>query len=281
MPELPEVETIKNQLSPEIIGEKIIATFQNSLTFRGKSLPNLAVLENEIILNVTRRNKYLIIITTNYYLLIHLGMSGQLLVVKEIPLQKHIHIHIYFKNKILYYQDTRRFGMINLYLKNDYSSINLLPPLSKLGIEPLSEDFTLEYLNNLIFILSNKKLSAKKFIMDGSYICGVGNIYANEILFLSKIHPEELIQNISLIQISNMYKYIKKVLAQAIEMGGSTISDFIHINGTKGSMQDYYYVYGKENQPCKTCNNLILRIKQNGRSSFFCSHCQIKTENIN
>lgn len=276
MPELPEVETIKNQLIPEIKFNTIYDTFQSTLQLRRQPIPNLKVLIGQKILNISRYNKYIAITFNDYYLLIHLGMSGQLMVEKTLPNKKHIHAYFKFKDKVMYFQDTRRFGKIDIYSKNSYLNINDIPVIANLGLEPLSLNFTPESLTSLINSIKNKKTNIKKFIMDGSYICGIGNIYANEILFLSKIHPESTLTSLTPSLIKLLHQNIQSILNQAIAMGGSTISDFVHVNGANGQMQNYYQVYGRENKNCYICNNLIVRIKQQGRSTFFCSNCQHK-----
>lgn len=271
MPELPEVETVKNQLTPILKSETIYEVFQSDFNLRGKPIPSLSGLIGQKILNVTRRNKYVIVNLSDYYLFFHLGMTGQLLFSDTIPNQKHVHAYLKLSKNYLYFQDIRRFGKIELYSKSNYKSIEDIESIKSLGIEPLSEDFTL---NKLKEIISNKNTPAKKFIMENSYICGIGNIYACEILFLSKIHPAAIVKNITNEQLNLLYNNIKEVLSKAIELGGSTISDFKHVNGSSGKMQNFYYVYDRENIPCKICNNLINRIKQYGRSTFYCSYCQ-------
>lgn len=271
MPELPEVETVKNQLLPIIQSETIYEVYQSDLNLRGKPMPSLISLVGQKIINVTRRNKYVIIELQDYFLFFHLGMTGQLLFSENIPTQKHIHAYLKLSKTFLYFQDVRRFGKIELYSKKDYQNFYDIPSIKSLGIEPLSLDFNLEKLREII---KNKNTPAKKFIMDNAYICGIGNIYACEILFLSKIHPAAIIKNLTEDQINLLYSNIKSVLTKAIELGGSTISDFKHVNGSSGNMQNFYYVYDKEGVACKICGNLINRIKQYGRSTFYCSYCQ-------
>lgn len=273
MPELPEVETIKNQLFPIIVGKTIINTFQSNLNLRKKPIPDLNILCNQIITNVFRRNKYIIIEMKNFYLFIHLGMTGQLLLEENLPNKKHIHAYFQFYNGFLYYQDARRFGSIQVYSKKDFPNFDEIPTISVLGFEPLSSEFTY---NKLAQLILNNKSVAKKFIMDNHLICGIGNIYACEILFLSKIHPEVMMKDINHEQCELLFFNIKSVLKKAIQLGGSTISDFKHVNGESGKMQDFYFVYDREKENCKVCNTLIERIKQQGRSTFFCPYCQKK-----
>lgn len=274
MPELPEVETIKQQLNFEIINLKIKSVYTANLTLRGKIIPDLKKIKGENILNIYRRNKYLVFELNNYFLLIHLGMTGQLVIDKQLPNKKHIHAYFEFDNKILYYQDARRFGKIEIYDKKDYLSYLDLPEFKNLGFEPLEDNFTLESFKNILNNIKNKNMNLKQFIMDGKYVCGIGNIYANEILFLSKINPQECIKNLKENDISILYDNILLILNKAIELGGSTISDFVHVNGESGKMQNFYKVYNRFKKPCFVCGTNIERIKQQGRSSFFCPNCQ-------
>lgn len=270
MPELPEVEVLKNELIV-ILNKKIINIKTSNKNLHGKKIPDMNSLIGDKFTNIYRRNKYLILESSHYYLVVHLGMTGQLKFEDNIPDEKHIHIIISFSDKVLYYKDIRRFGSISLYDKNTFPNYLIIPLFTKLGVEPLSPEFTIETLNKYI---DDSKSSSKSFIMNGNYICGIGNIYASEILFLSKISPQIPINSISIEQRNFLFKNIIDVLSKAILMGGSTISDFVHLNGQKGSMQEHYYVYGRTNQPCKICTTLIQKIKQNGRSSFYCPSCQ-------
>lgn len=272
MPELPEVEIIKKQLTNNIIGKNIVDIKNSNLSLHGKPIPNLSKLICQKILNIFRRNKYLILETEKTFLVIHLGMTGQLISADSLPAnQKHIHLEIYFDKSILYYKDIRRFGSINLYCKSEYKDYLSIPLFSKLGYEPLDPSFSF---GNLDSSIKKSKTTAKNFIMDGKYICGIGNIYASEILFLSKINPTKIINKITKKQKQALYKNIVEVLNKAISLGGSTISDFVHTNGSSGKMQDHYFVYARDSKDCKICGSQITKIKQNGRSTFYCPHCQ-------
>lgn len=272
MPELPEVEIIKNQLKKTILNQKILSVYITHLNLHGKPIPDLSILKNQQFLSVYRRNKYLILETENNFLVMHLGMTGQLIYSDKLPeKQKHIHIKFEFQNSILYYQDIRRFGSAHLFSKEMYSSYKEIPLFSKLGYEPLDKSFSFENLNECI---NNSSGDAKKFIMDGNKICGIGNIYASEILFLTKINPMSEIKNIPIKKRKLLFENIIKVLDRAVQMGGSTISDFVHVNGNMGKMQEHYYVYAREGQPCKICNTNIKKIKQHQRSTFYCPNCQ-------
>lgn len=274
MPELPEVETIKRQLTPSVIGKEIISTYVSGKRLR-REIPNLEVLKRQKILNIFRRNKYLVFETQHLWMVIHLGMTGKLIVEDIYQLKKHTHFLLSLSNELfISYEDARRFGSLDLFSKEQYPDYYKIPLLVKLGIEPLESDFTIKNITGLIL---NSSLEIKKFLMDSNIICGLGNIYANEVLFICKIHPKKITKTLSKKQILLLYKEIPLLLEKAISLGGSSISDFVHANGSKGSMQDNYFVYGRDNQMCKLCHTPIEKIFQAGRSSFYCPHCQKDT----
>lgn len=271
MPELPEVETVKRQLKETIIGQKIQDFKLSGLRLR-REIPSLSDLKNQTILNIFRRNKYLIIELNYNWLVIHLGMTGQLIFVDKIPLhKKHVHCILHFwGGHYLYYEDPRRFGSIDLYHKKDFSDYHQIPLFENLGFEPLEASFTFNKFNELF----SKSKNIKSFLMDASFVCGIGNIYASEILFLSKISPKRDILDTSEPERKLLFQNIKNVLKKAIELGGSSISDFVHVNGQSGKMQNFYNVYGRNGLKCNCCNHLVEKINQNGRSTFFCPSCQ-------
>lgn len=270
MPELPEVEIIRRELLDHTIGKKITAVESSDLKLR-KEIPTLEHLVGQKITAIHRRNKYLILETNHNWIVIHLGMTGQLLYSKNgVPNKKHIHFKLLLtKDECLYYVDPRRFGLIEGFYKSTYPYFNSIPLFSNLGIEPLGHFEEEDFLS----LFKNKK-TAKSFLLDGSMVCGLGNIYANEILFLSNIHPQENILSLSEQERKILFSHIKPTLLKAIELGGSSISDYVHTNGTKGEMQKFYNVYGRDKKPCNCCGTIIEKISQNGRSSFFCPSCQ-------
>lgn len=274
MPELPEVEIIKRELNDKIMNRNILSVHTSSYKLHGKPIPDLNLMIGESFNSIYRRNKYLILETSHYFLVIHLGMTGQLIFDKQLPdNQKHIHAVFVFESSYLYYQDVRRFGSINLYSKSQYNDYLNIPLFNKLGYEPLEAHFTLD---NFSQCVRKSTQHAKAFLMNSEFVCGIGNIYANEILFLTNINPEKRINTLNKKQISLMYQNIINILNQAILLGGSSISDFVHLNGSSGNMQNHYYVYGRYKEPCKICYTNIDKIKQNGRSTFFCPKCQKK-----
>lgn len=269
MPELPEVEIIKRELSHTIIGKEVIETYSKDITLRQKKIPDVEVLIGQKIQVIKRRNKYILIYFNTHYLVIHLGMTGQLLFNEYLKIEKHTHFYLNLKNTYLSYKDPRRFGAIGIFDNNIEEKDNSY--LKNLGIEPLEQSFTLE---NFDIIISKYKTNIKKFLMDSNIICGIGNIYASEILFLSAISPLRKTETINNKEKNILFNNIKLVLEKAISLGGSTISDFVHTNGSSGQMQNFYNVYNREKQDCKICNLKILRIKQFGRSTYYCESCQ-------
>ena len=274
MPELPEVETIKTSLiNANIINGKITEIFRSQYKLRTASTLDLKELTNLTIKKISRRARYLMIELDNQTsLIIHLGMSGRLLLKTTSPTTKHDHfaLKINYQNdeKWLIFNDPRRFGLIDLI---DNQNIKQHQLLAKLGPEPLSADFNHQYLANK---LANKNINIKTSLMDNQIVVGIGNIYANESLFLSKILPLRSSKSINDAEIKNLVKSIKFILNQAIENKGSSINDYVDADGNIGNFQNNFKVYGRMNQNCIKCSNKIEKVIQNGRSSFFCQKCQ-------
>ncbi|KJV55870.1 formamidopyrimidine-DNA glycosylase [Orientia chuto str. Dubai] len=273
MPELPEVEIIKNYLLNTIINKKIIKTHKTRPNLRYLIPTNLEeVTREQQIINVRRRAKFLLIdLSNNYSILIHLGMSGKILLQNtNIKIAKHDHIIISLNNqKYLIFNDSRRFGMIDLVKSNQLESYLWL---ANIGPEPLLSEFNNQYLYT---ILKNKKSSIKNAIMNSSVVAGIGNIYANECLFCAKINPYRACNSLSHYQISNLVNSIKEILPQAIKLGGSSFQSFVNALGQKGNFQNKFLVYNRTKQPCVVCSNEISKRKQSGRSTFMCTVCQV------
>lgn len=271
MPELPEVETTKNGLMPLIIGRKIIDIELRTDKLRKPLVwQELAQLIHLTIENITRRAKYLIIdfIDSQYRLLIHLGMSGHLRVVpSNTELKKHEHVIIKLDNEqSLRYQDPRKFGLFLL-----LNEIELEHYFSHLGPEPLENEFNARYLYQ---DSRGRKIAIKSFIMQQEIVVGVGNIYATEALFLSKIHPAFHVGELSQSQISTLVENIKLVLQRGIIAGGTTLKDFSNPEGKAGYFQQQLQVYGRVGENCHDCNTVIESLKIGGRTSSFCPQCQ-------
>ena len=269
MPELPEVETTRRGVQPYSRGSRVVSVVVRDPRLRWPVPAALAQrLVGQTILEVERRAKYLLFRTAGGTLLIHLGMSGSLRVMDpaEAPL-RHDHLDIVFDSgHCLRYNDPRRFGCC-LWLAPDEAH----PLLSHLGPEPLSEAFD----GKLLYQLSRgRKTPVKNFIMDGKVVVGVGNIYANEALFLAGIRPDRAAGRISLARYERLAHFIKQVLTSAIEQGGTTLRDFVGGDGKPGYFAQQLFVYGRGGQPCKACDTPLRELRLSQRISVYCVTCQ-------
>jgi len=269
MPELPEVETTRRGVSPYCRGEVVQALVVREPRLRWPVPQRLGeLLAGQRIEAVDRRGKYLLFRTAAGSLLVHLGMSGSLRVVAatEAP-GRHDHIDIRLQSgNCLRYHDPRRFGCF-LWLEPGESH----PLLSQLGPEPLAGEFDGDHL----FRLSRGRSSAvKSFIMDSKVVVGVGNIYANEVLFLSGIHPRRAAGRVSQARYRVLGDTIKQVLTSAVEQGGTTLRDFVGGDGKPGYFAQRLYVYGRGGEVCKACGGLLREIRLGQRTTVFCVTCQ-------
>ncbi len=270
MPELPEVETTKRGISPHIKNKIVTHVIVRKNQLRWPVSPEISqLLPGQKIIDVKRRAKYLLLETAVGTLMIHLGMSGSLRIIKTDEAErKHDHIDIQFKDgTCLRYHDPRRFGA---YLWTN-EPINGHKLISKLGPEPLTEAFNLDDFYNKSRLRS---LPIKSFIMDAHMVVGVGNIYASESLFLSKIHPKRASNNISKKRFGVLIQSIKSILNKSIEQGGTTLKDFVNSDGKPGYFQQTLNVYGRKNKPCTVCSTPIKQITIGQRSTFYCPSCQ-------
>ncbi len=275
MPELPEVEVILRGLKPHLLNQKIIKTGSSNKKLRyplETELINTNIV-NKTVTSITRRAKYILItFDSKVSLVIHLGMTGNLGFFPQItPKSKHDHFWCKLDNtQELRYNDVRRFGSIRFTPTANIETIETTL-LKDLGPEPLGHDFN----GNLLKKKSkSKKLAVKNFIMDNRIVVGVGNIYANESLFLAGIKPNRPVNKINKAEWQRLASTIKDVLNHAIECGGSTINDFVNASQQSGYFQMNFKVYGKENSLCSNCDSPIKQIKIGGRASFYCSICQ-------
>ncbi len=285
MPELPEVEIVKQSLEKSILYKKINKVLVNNRNLRFKVEKNLnKFISNKKILKVLRRSKYIILnFHKNQFLLIHFGMSGTLHLVRNnnskktnlsfyhsinLP-QKHNHIVIFFNNFKLVYNDPRRFGYLKFFKNLD--TLNYY--FSNLGLEVLDKRLNLNYLKKVI---KNKSKNIKNFLLDQKYIAGIGNIYANEILYYSKINPYKNVNKLNYLELKKITYFSKLVIKKAIKKGGSSIKDFKNIRGKSGLFQNEFKVYNRENKKClnKTCLEKIIKVFISNRSSYFCKNCQ-------
>jgi len=220
--------------------------------------------------NINRRGKWLLFDLNNYYLLSHLRMEGKYFFKKtEEELEKHEHVVFHLdNNEELRYKDTRKFGKMYLIKKED---IDVIGPIKDLGLEPWDDNLTIEYLRNKY---KNKKLPIKTVILDQSIIVGIGNIYADEILFLSKLNPLIKANELTDIDLENIIKYTKEVLEKAIKLGGTTIRTYTSVDGVHGRFQNELLVHGKDKDNCPNCGESIIKIKVGGRGTYYCANCQ-------
>ena len=286
MPELPEIEIVKRSLCKLVNKAKIIDVKINNKNLRYKIPSTFSNdLIGEKILKISRRSKYLIFYFKKKFLIAHLGMSGKLFLIRKNDnvifktsfyydlniLPKHNHIYFVLDNGlVLIYNDIRRFGFFKLFINIQSNKIFFL---KKLGPEPFDKKFNLKYFENFT---RNKKKNVKNLLMDQTFVGGLGNIYINEALFMSKIHPEKICSNLNKREKKNLILNIKKVLKNSISKGGSSIKDFMNSSGKSGNFQQFFKVYGKENKNCSriSCNGKIEKIFISNRSSFYCNKCQ-------
>ena len=267
MPELPEVETTKNGLEKLLINKCISKVEIRNANLRWNVDRSIKFnLTNQTIRSFSRRGKYILFNLDKGHLMIHLGMSGKINVVDiNEPFKKHDHFLLYFKNKVMRFNDPRRFGSI-FYLKDLNHKL-----LKNLGVEPLEDSF---HENYLFENSRNKTQNVKAFIMDSKLVVGVGNIYACESLHKAEINPKTKANKISKQRYINLTNNIKEVLIKAIKAGGTTLQDFAKVDGKPGYFSQELSVYGRENKNCYNCSGKIKRIVQNQRSTFYCPKCQ-------
>lgn len=269
MPELPEVETTRRGIEPYTTGHQVTDVVIRTRSLRWPIPKNLKhQLIHDTFISANRRAKYLLLANQAGHLIIHLGMSGSLRIVEPgtAPL-KHDHIDIVFNHHVIRFRDPRRFGAI-LWTKQDPYKHKLL---KSLGPEPLENDFNAEYLFDCS---RTRKVSIKEFIMNSHIVVGVGNIYATEALFASKIHPTRVAGTISLRRYKLLVDAIKDILSQAIKSGGTTLRDFTRENGNPGYFKQQLLVYGRANSPCFVCSHPLRAIKQGQRTTTYCTQCQ-------
>lgn len=268
MPELPEVETTRRGIEPHLLGQRIDQFVVRQPKLRWPVPAEIQRLNGASIDAVQRRGKYLLLETRQGTALMHLGMSGSLRIcAADLAAEKHDHVDMLLANgTALRLRDPRRFGAVLWAGCGEFH-----PLLANLGIEPLTDEFTAEY---LLKRAHGRQVSIKEFIMNSHIVVGVGNIYANEALFMAGIHPRRFAGQVSLLELRKLVVAIKTVLARAIEQGGTTLRDFVREDGQTGYFQIELQVYGRTNQACVKCGSLIQQIRQGQRSTWYCPHCQ-------
>jgi formamidopyrimidine-DNA glycosylase len=270
MPELPEVETVKNTLKKQILGKRIqnIKVLYDGIIETDKN--EFKNIINEEIIDIKRRGKFLIFVLNNYYLVSHLRMEGKYFIKNNtMPIIKHEHIIFDLGDCELRYHDTRKFGKMYLVKKDKLFTDT---PLSKLGLEPWDNSLTCDYLKEKM----NSHLPVKTLLLDQSIITGIGNIYADEILFLSRINPLTKSKDLTDKNRKDIIANTIKVLDKAIEEGGTTIRSYTSEEGVTGLFQNNLCVHQREKEECRVCKTPIIKIKVGGRGTYYCPKCQKK-----
>lgn len=288
MPELPEVETVRRGLLDLIVGKKVTSVENDT----PKSFPNAdadvqSYLVGATVTDIMRRAKVLIIVLdSEYSLLVHLKMTGQLVyvadkerfgaghpndsLVGELP-DKSTRVSIQFSDgSTLYFNDQRKFGWIKLLPSIEIPNIDFM---KKVGPEPLDADFTAEQFADRF--KRRARTSIKAAILDQSVVAGVGNIYADESLWGAKIHPSRLVQTITPNEFALLYTELRSVMNLAIEKGGSSNHTYVNAEGKKGSYMNFARVFRREGSACPRCGTTIEKLRVAGRGTHICPHCQV------
>jgi formamidopyrimidine-DNA glycosylase len=279
MPELPEVETIKRDLDKEIVGRRIktVEVKGKRSVRRHKSGPEFrSRLESKKVLSVRRSGKYLLVgLDGDDVLVVHLGMSGQLLRARgpKDPVDKHTHVVITFTvGGQLRFVDPRTFGEMFVTTSDELTA--QVPELAHLGFDPLEEVMSWARFGQM---LAERSAGLKTLLMDQKFVAGIGNIYSDEILFAAGLRYDRLSDSLSAQEIRRLYRAMVETLAEAVKYRGSSLADeqYRDLYGATGDYQDQHQVYDREGLACRRCRNQVVRVKVNGRSAFLCEHCQI------
>lgn len=273
MPEMPEVETIRRTLAPFILKNKIsnVEVLLDRLIKFPKADKFVRAIKGTTIIELNRTGKYLRFLLSNEMeLIVHLRMTGQLIYVPDKKIDiKYTRLRFEFADGTsLIYADLRTLGAIYLV---STAELGIIKGLASMGAEPLTKEFTFEYLTETV---KGRRIKIKSFLLNQSYIGGLGNIYADEALFLAGINPERLVNSLDKTELKRIYKAVNKVISDGIADGGTTFSDYRDGTGKKGTHQDKLNVYQRTNKPCKKCGTVIERLIIGGRSSHFCPKCQ-------
>ena len=268
MPELPEVETVKEALKKEVLNKKILSAsiYWDNIIVSPTIKEFEKQIKNQSIINIERYGKWLMFELTDYYLLSHLRMEGKYFIRnRKDPKEKHQHVFFHLEDGTdLRYADTRKFGKMYLIEKEEVFKVK---PLKDLGLEPWDKKLTVDYLKKHFH-----RKPIKTELLDQSIITGIGNIYADEILFLSKINPKTLATRLKNQDYENIIKNTKKILEEAIKKGGTTVKSYTSSEGVHGRFQSNLLVHTKEK--CQTCKGKITKITVGGRGTYYCENCQ-------
>ena len=277
MPELPEVETIRRELEREAVGKRIKAIeVHGTRTVRRQTKKNLmSRLEGTKITAADRRGKYLVLkLDSGELLVVHLGMSGQLLrAVAKDPVAKHTHVIMTFtQGGQLRFVDPRTFG--ELFVTAPDELTNEIPELADLGMDPLDEPISWVTFGQRLLARTTK---LKPLLMDQSFIAGIGNIYSDEILWEAGLRRDRTPQTLSSMEVRRLYRAVVEVLHEAVKHRGSTLGDqqYVDLHGKPGEYQTLHQVYARDGEACRRCRATIAKEKVGGRSSYFCPACQV------
>ena len=294
MPELPEVETVRRGLNQLTLNQKITGgdvLLNRTIAYPFSVGEFLSGLKGCAIASWHRRGKYLLAELSRIqdsgvrsqnschyeagWLGVHLRMTGQLLWLNQNqPLHKHTRVRLFFENELeLRFVDQRTFGQM-WWVPPGEKIESVITGLGKLGVDPFSQDFSVEYFGKK---LSNCRRPIKSALLDQSIVAGIGNIYADEALFKSGIRPETLCTQLQIEQISRLRTAIIEVLEASIAVGGTTFSNFLNVQGVNGNYSGVAWVYNRAGEPCRVCETPIQRLRLAGRSSHFCPQCQTKS----
>lgn len=276
MPELPEVETIRRQLSERIVGLTVFgATIYLKKVIKEPSPESFVrKIRKRKITGITRRGKYLLFeLSGGYLLVIHLRMSGQLVYESETaPQPRHTHLLLHLERGRLRLTDLRQFGRVWLIpAERSYQ----MAELKKLGPEPLTADFTETYLRNR---LRKSRRKIKPVLLDQEVVAGIGNIYADEALYMAGLHPGRRSDGLTAREVKELYRAVKDALSEGVLHRGTSIQNYVDAAGRKGSHQDFLKVHYRAGQPCPRCGTSVTKIKLGSRGTYFCPTCQVLNE---
>ncbi|AWV32815.1 DNA-formamidopyrimidine glycosylase [Paenibacillus sp. FSL H7-0716] len=278
MPELPEVETVKRTLNELVNGKQIenVTVRLARIIQRPDDIQAFAhLLAGHSIVKVERRGKFLRIVLDGLVLVSHLRMEGRYgLFSNDDPLDKHTHVIFHFTDGTeLRYTDVRQFGTMHLFQMGEDLQ---LPPLNKLGQEPLEPSFTPERFKQIV---SGKSTKIKSLLLNQEYIVGIGNIYVDESLHRAGIHPEDSAKALTDNQLDKLHHAIVSTLAEAVNAGGSSVKSYVNGQGESGTYQQQLLIYGRKDQPCSNCGTMIEKTVVGGRGTHYCPNCQRPTVN--
>ncbi len=271
MPELPEVEVIRRGLAPRVLGRRVLAVRPGEKLLRRQSPARdlRRWLSGRRLTGLRRRGKYLVFgLEGGVRLLVHLGMTGRLLLAPApFPALPHVHLVLELEGELeLAFQDIRRFGQVLVFPPGEP-----LTPLAHAGREPFSPGVSPVWLADRA---RGRSRPLKNFLLDGTVMAGIGNIYACEILFASQLHPATAVSRLTGADWERVLRETRRILRAAIRKGGTTVANYLDSRGESGLFQLELKVYGRAGEPCPSCGAPIQRLVQAGRSTFFCPRCQ-------